>query len=98
VPAALRRDRLVLLLHIHLKIAFVAGHDFRFSSLGDPDVVQWPTGVTLTAGESGRVFNSCDSPAQRPVVWTLLDTGLPASELSGLTSKDVRHLIRAFST
>ena len=53
---------------------------------------------TAHCWRAGRVFNSRDSPIQRPVVWTLLDTGLPVSELCGLTSKDVRYLIRAFST
>ena len=33
--------------------------------------------------------NACETPTERLVVWTLLDTGLRVGELCGLTSKDV---------
>ena len=43
----------------------------------------------LTADESDRLSNACETPTERLVVWTLLDTGLRVSELWGLTSKNV---------
>jgi integrase/recombinase XerD len=43
----------------------------------------------LTAEESDRLSNACESPTERLVVWTLLGTGLRVSELSGLTAKNV---------
>jgi integrase/recombinase XerD len=43
----------------------------------------------LTADESDRLCNACETPIERLVVWTLLDTGLRVSELCGLTSKNV---------
>jgi len=43
----------------------------------------------LTAEESERLSNACETPSERLVVWTLLDTGLRVSELCGLTSKNV---------
>jgi integrase/recombinase XerD len=43
----------------------------------------------LTADESDRLSNSCETPAERLVVWTLLDTGLRVGEVCGLTSKDI---------
>ena len=43
----------------------------------------------LTAEESDRLSNACETPTERLVVWTLLDTGLRVSELSGLTAKNV---------
>ena len=43
----------------------------------------------LTAEESDRLSNACETPTERLVVWTLLDTGLRGSELCGLTSKNV---------
>ena len=43
----------------------------------------------LTAEESDRLSNACETPNERLVVWTLLDTGLRVSELCGLTSKNV---------
>ena len=43
----------------------------------------------LTADESDRLSNACETPTERLVVWTLLDTGLRVSELCGLTSKNV---------
>ena len=43
----------------------------------------------LTAEESDRLSNACETPTERLVVWTLLDTGLRVSELCGLTPKNV---------
>jgi integrase/recombinase XerD len=43
----------------------------------------------LTADESDRLSNSCETPTERLVVWTLLDTGLRVGEVCGLTSKDI---------
>src|SRR3954447_17517982 len=43
----------------------------------------------FTADESDRLSNACETPTERLVVWTLLDTGLRVGELCGLTSKDV---------
>ncbi len=43
----------------------------------------------LIAEESDRLSNACETPTERLVVWTLLDTGLRISELCGLTSKNV---------
>jgi integrase/recombinase XerD len=43
----------------------------------------------LTADESNRLSNACETPTERLVVWTLLDTRLRVSELCGLTSKNV---------
>ena len=43
----------------------------------------------LTAEESDRLSNACETPTERLVVWTLLDTGLRVSELCELTPKNV---------
>src|SRR5437870_1905257 len=43
----------------------------------------------LTADESDRLSNACETPTERLVVWTLLDTGLRVGELCALTSKNV---------
>ena len=43
----------------------------------------------LTAEESDRRSNACETPTERLVVWTLLDTGLRVSELCELTPKNV---------
>src|SRR5262245_43029693 len=43
----------------------------------------------LTAEESDRLSSACETPTERLVVWTLLDTGLRVSELCGLTAKNV---------
>jgi len=41
----------------------------------------------LTAEESDRLSNACETPTERLVVWTLLDTGLRVSELCDLTRR-----------
>jgi len=41
----------------------------------------------LTAEESDRLSNACETPTERLVFWTLLDTGLRVGELCALTSK-----------
>ncbi|HET7424597.1 MAG TPA: site-specific integrase, partial [Gemmatimonadales bacterium] len=43
----------------------------------------------LTAEESDRLSNACETPTERLVVWTLLDTGLRIGELCALTSKNL---------
>ena len=43
----------------------------------------------LTAEESDRLANACDTPTEKLVVWTLLDTGLRVGELCDLTSRNV---------
>src|SRR5271157_49489 len=43
----------------------------------------------LTAQESDRLSNACETPTERLVVWTLLDTGLRVGELCDLTRKNV---------
>src|SRR5258708_2638548 len=43
----------------------------------------------LTAEEADRLSNACDTPTEKLVVWTLLDTGLRVGELCDLTSKNV---------
>ena len=39
----------------------------------------------LTAEEPDRLSNACETPTERLVVWTLLDTGLRVGELCDLT-------------
>ena len=41
----------------------------------------------LTAEGSDRLSNACETPTERLVVWTLLDTGLRVGELCDLTPK-----------
>jgi len=43
----------------------------------------------LTADESDRLSKACETPTERLVVWTLLDTGLRVGELCDLTRKNV---------
>jgi integrase/recombinase XerD len=43
----------------------------------------------LTAAESDRLSNACETPTERLVVWTLLDTGLRVSELCDLSSTNL---------
>jgi integrase/recombinase XerD len=43
----------------------------------------------LTADEADRLANACDTPTEKLVVWTLLDTGLRVGELCDLTSRSV---------
>ena len=43
----------------------------------------------LTAEESDRLSNACETPTERLVAWTLLDTGLRVSELCALTSTNI---------
>ena len=43
----------------------------------------------LTADESDRLSNACETPTERLVVQTSLDTRLRVSELCDLTSKNV---------
>src|SRR3954467_14403761 len=43
----------------------------------------------LTAEEADRLSNACETPTERLVVWTLLDTGLRVGELYCLISEDI---------
>jgi integrase/recombinase XerD len=43
----------------------------------------------LTAEESDRLSNACETTTERLVVWTLLDTGLRIGELCVLTARDI---------
>src|SRR4051812_10773236 len=43
----------------------------------------------LTADESDRLSNACETTTERLVVWTLLDTELRVSELCALTSRNL---------
>ncbi len=45
----------------------------------------------LTADESDRLSHACETPTERLVVWTLLDTGLLVSALCGLTLKTLSY-------
>ena len=50
---------------------------------------------SLTADESDRLSNACETTTERLVVWTLLDTGLRVGELCGLTPRNVSlHILR----
>ena len=42
------------------------------------------------ADEADQLSNACESPEERLVVWTLLDTGLRVSELCSLTPQNVQ--------
>ena len=43
----------------------------------------------LTVAEADRLANACETPTERLIIWTLLDTGLRISELCNLTARDV---------
>ena len=43
----------------------------------------------LTVEESDRLSNACETPTERLVVWTLLDTGLRVGELCSLTARNI---------
>ena len=43
----------------------------------------------LTQDEASQIANSCESPWERLIVWTLLDTGLRAAELAGLKRDNI---------
>src|SRR3954466_941112 len=61
------------------KDARIRGREMAYQYVREP----------LTADESDRLSNACETPTERLVVWTLLDTELRVGELCGLTSKDV---------
>jgi integrase/recombinase XerD len=46
-------------------------------------------GRPLTVEEGDRLANACNTPAEKLVDWTLLDTGLRVGELCDLTSESV---------
>ena len=43
----------------------------------------------LTPDEANRLASVCETHQERLIVWTLLDTGLRVSELSGLTREHI---------
>jgi integrase/recombinase XerD len=43
----------------------------------------------LTQDNAAKLSNACDSPIEKLVVWTLLDTGLRLSELATLSPKNL---------
>jgi len=43
----------------------------------------------LTNDQATRLANACTTPAERLVIWTLLDTGLRLRELEGLTRQTI---------
>jgi len=43
----------------------------------------------LTQDEANQLANACETPEEKLVVWTLLDTGLRVSELAGLTRENI---------
>jgi integrase/recombinase XerD len=49
----------------------------------------------LRAEEADRLANSCTTPDERLVLWTLLDTGLRVSELCSLTGESIQWQQRA---
>src|SRR3954470_154159 len=49
----------------------------------------------LRAEEADRLANTCRSPEEKLIVWTLLDTGLRVSELCALTPDNVQRQQRA---
>ena len=45
----------------------------------------------LRAEEADRLANACQSAAEKPIVWTFLDTGLRVSELCSLTLDNLQR-------
>src|SRR6266550_3060602 len=43
----------------------------------------------LTPDEANRLASACETPQERLIVWTLLDTGLRVAELAGLTRDQI---------
>jgi len=43
----------------------------------------------LTTDEATKLANACETPLEKLVVWTLLDTGLRRAELASLTPKNL---------
>jgi integrase/recombinase XerD len=43
----------------------------------------------LTQEEATRLANACETPLERIIVWTLLDTGLRVSELASLSKENI---------
>lgn len=43
----------------------------------------------LTQEEATRLANACEKPIEKIIVWTLLDTGLRASELASLSKDNI---------
>lgn len=43
----------------------------------------------LSNAEADKLSNSCETPKEKLIVWTLLDTGLRASELANLKKENI---------
>jgi integrase/recombinase XerD len=43
----------------------------------------------LTQEEATRFANACETPLEKIIVWTLLDTGLRVSELASLAKDNI---------
>jgi integrase/recombinase XerD len=43
----------------------------------------------LTQDEATRLANACETPLERLIIWTILDTGLRVSELVGLQASNI---------
>ena len=43
----------------------------------------------LTQEEATRLANACETPQEKIIIWTLLDTGLRVAELAGLTKDNI---------
>jgi integrase/recombinase XerD len=55
----------------------------------------------LTLDEANRLASACETYQERLLVWTLLATGLPVSELAGLTRDQIdwqNHRLMIYGT
>jgi integrase/recombinase XerD len=51
----------------------------------------------LTSEESDELSHACQTPQEKMIIWTLLDTGLRVSELCGLTPQHILWQQKALS-
>jgi len=50
----------------------------------------------LADDEVNKIANDCNTPKEKLIVWTLLDTGLRVSELSGLSKDNIQWQEKRF--